>query len=48
MECMDFHKEWGIFYNISVESESRDNFGVNETSDEDLVWNHSTREYFSK
>ena len=39
---------WGIFDNSSVESDSRDKYGVNETADQQLVWNHSTRGDFSK
>ena len=34
MECMDFHRGWGIFENYSVESDRGDNSGVNETPDQ--------------
>ena len=38
---------WGIFKNIIVEYDSRDKSGENETADQRIVWNHSTRGYFS-
>ena len=34
---------WGIFENRRVESDRRDKYGVNETADQYIVWNHSTR-----
>ena len=37
---------WGIYENISVESDSRDKSDVNETVDKYIVWIHSTRGYF--
>ena len=39
---------WGIFKNISVQSDRGDKSGVNETADLQIVWNHSTRGDFSK
>ena len=39
---------WGIMENSSVDYYSRDNSDLNETSDQYIVWNHSTRGYFSK
>ena len=37
---------WGIFENISVDSDSMDRSDVNETADKYIVWNHLTRGYF--
>ena len=34
---------WGIFENYSVESDREEKSGVNETADQQIVWNHSTR-----
>ena len=48
MECMDLHRGWGIFENISVEYDSRDKSYLNETADQYIVWNHSTWGDFSK
>ena len=39
---------WDILENISVESNSRDKSDLNETADQYIVWNQSTRGYFSK
>ena len=39
---------WDIFDNSSVESDRRDKYSVNEIADQQIVWNHSTRGYFSK
>ena len=39
---------WVIFENYSVQSDSRDKSGVNEAADQQIVFNHSTRGYFSK
>ena len=43
MECMDLHKGRDILENSSVEFDNRDKYGVNETADQLIVWNHSTR-----
>ena len=48
MECMDLHKGWVILENYSVDSDSRDKYGVNEIADQQIVWDHSTRGDFSK
>ena len=34
---------WGFSENSSVESVSRDKSDVNETADQQIVWNHLTR-----
>ena len=34
MECMDLHRGVGYFENSSVESDSRDKYGVNELADQ--------------
>ena len=39
---------WCIFENSRVESDSRDKYDLNETADQYIVWNHSTRGDFSK
>ena len=37
---------WGIFENYSADSDRGYKPGVNETSDQYIAWNHSTRGYF--
>ena len=37
---------WGIFENISVDSDSRDKYDVNETADKQIVCIHSIMVYF--
>ena len=39
---------WGIFENISVESDSMDRSYVNEAADQYIVWIHSIRVDFLK
>ena len=48
MECMDLHKAVSISENSSVESDSRDKSDLNETVEQYIVDDHSTRRYFSK
>ena len=39
---------WGILENYSVQSDRGDKSGVNETADQQIVWNQSTRGDFLK